>query len=147
MGEESPVYRAILSISGDNARDRLSVSGPVYNLHGTLLAARQADLFDGNLAAPVAYDEYGSLISQNLDVWSGSTSIGSAAGQACRDWDNVSGGASGRVGGVLNSGGAWLSTGLSKACNLGARLYALSPALTAPLWGDYNGDGEVDGAD
>ncbi len=57
----SPIYRAILSITGDNARDRLSVSGPVLNMHGTELASGHADLFDGSLAAAVDYDELGAL--------------------------------------------------------------------------------------
>ncbi len=144
----SPLYRAILSITGDNARDRLSVSGPVFNLHGTELASGHADLFDGSLAAAVDYDELGTLITSDSDVWTGSTSVGTAAGGlSCGTWNNTSNASGGGVGSENDSDGHWISTGLTQNCNRSARLYGLSPALTAPLWGDYDGSGAVDGGD
>jgi hypothetical protein len=141
-----PTYRAILSISGDNARDRLSVSGPILNMHGTQLATSHADLFDGSLAAPVAYDEFGNLITSNFDVWTGCSSIGASAGQACGSWNNVSSATTGRIGSAQDTN-SWLSKDIGKPCNASARLYALSNPLTAPLWGDYDGSGTVDGRD
>jgi hypothetical protein len=142
----STIYHAIVSISGDNARDRLSVTGPVYNLHGDELATGHADLFDGFIATPVAYDEYGSLITSNTDVWTGCSSVGVSAGQSCGSWNNVSSGVTGSLGSAQDTN-SWLSIGSGKPCNLGSRLYGLSPALTAPLWGDYDGSGTVDGRD
>lgn len=142
----SPLYRSVLSIAGDHARYRLSVFGPVLNLHGTQLANSHTDLFDSNLAAPVAYSELGSLITTVPDVWTGCTQLGLAAGQTCGTWNNSSSAVTGRVGSALASND-WISSGINKPCNQNARLFALSPGLTAPLWGDYDGSGIVDGRD
>jgi hypothetical protein len=142
----TPVYHSVLSIGGDHARYRLSVFGPVLNLHGTLLASSHTDLFDSNLAAPVAYSELGTLIASSPDVWTGCTQLGVAAGQTCGTWNNPSGAATGRIGSALESDD-WLSDGTNKPCNQVARLFGLSPGLTAALWGDYDGSGAVDGRD
>jgi hypothetical protein len=145
----APLYRSILSISGDNAVSRLStvVGGPVYNLHGELLAAGHADLFDGNLGAAVGYDEYGAAIMENLQIWTGSNSTGVWAGTSCGAWNNTSSMSGGRIGSVSDSSSNWLSMGINKNCNETARLYGVSHALTAPLWGDYDASGAVDGGD
>ncbi len=138
-------YRAILSINGSNARDRLAINGPVYNTHGTPLATSKADLFDGSLAAPVDYDEYGQWIAQYPDVWTGSTATGIWAGSSCTGWNNPA--ADGLIGNAFTKFSNWLNTGYAQPCNQSARLYGLSEELTAPLWGDFNEDDAVDGAD
>jgi hypothetical protein len=142
----TPIYRSVLSIAGDHARYRLSVLGPVLNVHGTQLATGHVDLFDSNLSAPVAYDELGTLISASPDVWTGCTSVGTAAGQTCGTWNNPSSGVTGRIGSAIDSD-EWINTGTNKPCNQLSRLFGLSPALTAALWGDYDGSGTVDGRD
>ena len=142
----SPIYHSILSIAGDHARYRLSVVGPVLNLHGTQLATSHVDLFDSNLSAPVAYDEFGAVITASPDVWTGCTQSGTAAGQTCGTWNNPSSGVTGRIGSALADNN-WLSSGTNKPCNQNARVFGLSPALTAPVWGDYDGSGAVDGRD
>jgi hypothetical protein len=125
----------------------LSVTGPVFNLHGMELATGHADLFDSSIAAPVAYDEWGNLITNNTDVITCCTALGtSAGGLSCGDWNGVSSGHSSRIGSAITTV-TWLSTEPTKACSLAARLCGLSPALTAPLWGDYDGSGTVDGRD
>jgi len=82
------VYRSILSIDGDNAVDRLSIVGPVYNTNGDLLANDAADLWDGSLVNPVGYNEKGELIASNTQVWTGTGMFGTwASGESCGDWD------------------------------------------------------------
>lgn len=141
----SPRYRAVLSISGNNASARLAVDGPVYNLGGGLVASGHAQLFSGALQAAVGYDEMGAAIVSNPHAWTGSTSVGTSSGFSCGSWNNTSSGL-GQAGNALESTVLWLNE-TTLSCNSSARLYGLSEPLTAPLWGDYNGDGAVDTAD
>lgn len=55
------VHRAILSTSTLDARDRLPISGPIYNMQGDLIAVSSDDLWDGNLDNGISYDEFGSF--------------------------------------------------------------------------------------
>jgi len=126
------VYRSILSIDGDNAVDRLSIVGPVYNTNGDLLANDAADLWDGSLANPVGYDEKGILIASNTQVWTGTLIIGTwSSGQSCGDWDIPLSTEFGRQGNATLSNNQWIYGGLN-SCNNTARLYGLSPAITVP---------------
>jgi hypothetical protein len=143
----SPLYQSIISISGNNAVSRVSIAGPVYNMHGELLATGHADLFDGDLAAVVGYDEHGEAIVDDLQTWTGSEGIGVWSGTSCQAWNSTSSMTTGRVGSALATTPSWLSMGVNRTCNLSARLYAVSLALVAPLWGDYDGSGTVDGGD
>ena len=144
-------WQAVLSdsgLSGDggDARDRLTIDGPVYNTQGELVATDLDDLFDGQIDAPILYDETGAEVTGNLSVWSGTTPAGVWGGQSCGDWDNPSSSNSGDTGiaGATNS--TWILGGFS-SCNQSARLYGISPAFTVPVRGDFNGDGAVDAAD
>ncbi len=58
------VYHAILSAPGNNAIDRLQISGPIYNIHGELVALDKADLWDGTIAHPIGYDEFGNQVAK-----------------------------------------------------------------------------------
>jgi hypothetical protein len=138
-------YRSLLSVGGNNAVNRLNVAGPAYNRHGTLLATSKADLFDNRLLAPVDYDEFGTYILFDPDVWTGSSAGGGWSGQSCGNWNDPAD--IGRVGDAFVSDPAWLSAGFTKACVGTARLYGISPPIPSPLWGDYNEDGLVDTAD
>lgn len=138
-------YTAILSISTSNARDRLTINGPVYNMHGTRLATSKSDLFDGTLEAPVDYDEYGTYILESPDVWTGTIATGVWSGSSASSWNNPATNA--LVGDVFVANSTWLNTGVMKPANQSARLYGVSEALIAPLWGDFNDDQVVDGAD
>jgi hypothetical protein len=130
----SPVYRSILSTSGDNASSRLAVAGPVFNTHGTRLADSHAELFDGNLYAAVGYDEYCQAIVSYSDVWTGSISTGIWAGFSCGTWNSTFSG-SGRVGSTIHANFQWIDASTDKSCSQSARLYGLSSALTAPQGG------------
>jgi hypothetical protein len=64
-------WHAVLSTNGHNAKDRISVQGPIYNTHGDLIANDANDLWDGSIANPVGYDEIGQLITSDFGVWTG----------------------------------------------------------------------------
>ena len=50
------VYHAVLSTQAHNAKDRLDIEAPIYNMHGDLIATGAADLWDGTIDNPVGYD-------------------------------------------------------------------------------------------
>ncbi len=47
---------------------------PIYNLRGELVASNYADLWDGLLANPINFDQYGTAVSQA--VFTGTSTIG-----------------------------------------------------------------------
>jgi hypothetical protein len=128
----SRIYHSILSLSGNNAASRLAVDGPVYNMHG---------------GPAVRYDEFGEEIVTATEVWTGSTGIGGWATFSCGMWNSSSSGTTGRIGSAIEGNSNWINRGINRGCNLSARLYGLSPAFVAPLWGDYDGSHTVDGGD
>jgi hypothetical protein len=65
------VYHAVLSTNGHDARDRLDIEAPIFNMHGDFLAAGADDLWTNGIANPVNYDEFGELIRSDQGVWTG----------------------------------------------------------------------------
>ena len=52
-----------------HARDNAPVVAPVFRLDGTKVVDDFADMWDGDIDAPINIDQFGSLL--NTDVWSG----------------------------------------------------------------------------
>jgi hypothetical protein len=140
------VYHAILSTDGHNAKDRLDVEAPLYNMQGEFLAADATDLWAHGVATPIAYDEYGTYITNLSIAWTGTQSNGLWSGQSAGDWNAPT--ATARVGLVPGRGIDWIGIGIGSAKNA-LRLYGLSPVLTVPAGplGDYNHNYIVDAAD
>ena len=134
------VFRAILSIEGTDARDRLPISGPIYNMQGELIAISSDDLWDGTLEHGVKYNAWGQLVPEGTNIWTGTEYDGTHSGASCGAWNQTfgSGNTSDSPSGT-NS--AWiLSYTLSGDDN--ARLYG----LTAPyntVTGEYLAWGTV----
>lgn len=127
---ESPPYTAIMSAFGENARDRINVTAPVYNMQGELLAVDHADLFDGAIENAVRYDEYGVAVPIGTPVWTGSTPTGFVGLETASNWNNPSGFAD--VANPHMNDQRWLRRNSSRA-NIGARIYGFSPQLTVPV--------------
>lgn len=144
----NPIYQAILSTDTVSAASRLEVSGPIYRVDGSLVATSEADLFDGSLDVPLSLDELGNTVPTNLNVWTGTNSSGgSVLGENCGgNFSSNASSQSGWVGSPGSTGSNWTSAS-SRSCNLTGRLYGISPALTVPVRGDFNGDGLIDAAD
>ncbi len=120
-----------VSTPAEAITDRVSIEGPVYNMNGDLVATSEADMFDGSLANPIAYDEFGALISGNTRVWTGAAGDGTTAGSCgSGNWSNSS--ATAFQGDATSSEIFWITDGVGAACSGQARLYGLSPVLTVP---------------
>ena len=65
------LYKAVLSTQTETAADRLDIQAPIYNTNGDLIATGEADLWDGSIAIPVGYDEFGNAVPVGTKVWSG----------------------------------------------------------------------------
>ena len=126
------VYQAVLSINGENARDRINVEGQIFNTNGDLIALDGTDLWDGSIQNPVGFDEMATAITGDTDVWTGSNYIGAwKVNESCGCWDIPSSFEGGRFGNATITDSQWASDG-TQTCNLSARLYGISPALTVP---------------
>jgi hypothetical protein len=122
------LWHAILSTSTVDARDRVSVPGPVYNTQNELIATSFADLWDGAIAHPVRYDESGVEVLLGSRVWTGSNALGQNGGlQNANDWTNPSAQAS--TADPNRSDGGWLASG-QRTANVVTRLYAFSDPIT-----------------
>lgn len=121
------VYKAVMSGPGINVKDRISVTAPVYNIHGDLVATSSADIWDGSLQNPILYDQSGTAVVTPYQAWTGSFSNGTATGNTCGSWNTQGSVIYGTVGDVRSKTGSWLAA-TSRTCNLSARLYCISPA-------------------
>lgn len=86
-------WAAVLSDSTRAARDRLTLRGPFFNTQGERVASTPADLWSGELAHAIRYDETGLPVVL-ADVWTGTDDDGSRDGAPestladdfCGDW-------------------------------------------------------------
>jgi len=120
------IYRAVISIVAVNAIERVVSDEPVFNTRGDMLAQTPADLFVGDLMAPVGFDEFGASLESPFRVWTGSSGNGAWSGTSCQNWDNPD--AMATVGDVRASSTMWLEKE-ELACSASARLYCISPII------------------
>jgi hypothetical protein len=119
-------YKALLSTNGNDARDRITITGPVYNTNGFLIANSAADLWDGSIANPVMFDEYGDSISGELRDWTG-TLVNGTATSSGNNWNQT--GADAMVGRADAATSAWVTSFINPASGA-FRLYGISPPIT-----------------
>ncbi len=132
-GATGKTWRAYLSTSAENARDRIG-AGPWHNAKGELIALSVADLHgpDNPINKVTGLDERGTQINgrgdtpNRHDILTGSLPDGTAAEQTCNDWTN-GGEGSAMVGhhdriGLNDSDAAksWNSSHPSRGCSLEA---------------------------
>jgi hypothetical protein len=119
-------WSAIASTAAVDANANAPVSTKVFNLHGELLATGYSDYWDGTHAvgAGIDYNEYG--IGKNTNVWTGSHTDGTRAG------NNVLGQPTAVWGESTFSSGGWINHG-TQSTAVSYSLYALSQPLTAPV--------------
>lgn len=118
----SGTYKAILSTSTVNAKDRITISGPVKNTNNETVATNQADFWDGTLAANIKYSETGALISSGAAV-TGTTAAGVYSGFACSNWT-----AAGTATWGSHTTAAWIAFDNNWDCSMsnGPRVYCIS---------------------
>jgi hypothetical protein len=115
-------YRAVLSTSSVNAKDRVVTDRSIFNRNNQLITFGSG-LWTGVLVNAVQYDENGSLIG-SAPVWSGSNSDGTFAADHCSDWTSDAGlGATG----LSDKNDATFISNESLGCSTPQRLYCLGP--------------------
>ncbi len=122
-------YRAILSDSTTDARDRLAIRSEVRDTAGTLLATGPGELWGGSLRARLHRDENGATVTTSI-IWTGTDADGTRddAGGFCGNWTSGSGGA--EAGRTDQSDHRWISiygSGSSSghACSNTSRMYCI----------------------
>lgn len=121
-GLAGDTWRAIVSDSTVDARDRIVVTGPIRNVMGELIAENHDDLWDGFIAAPVQYTEFGEqFLASPL---TGTNTDGTAAADNCNDW-TTAGGASGVVGDAGFASEIWIDAGTG-SCGQSYPFYCIS---------------------
>lgn len=128
-GVQGKTWRAYLSTSNINARDRIG-SGPWTNAAGTVVATSVDDLHSANnqLSKENSLDENGQVVSgrgdtpNRHDIITGSDANGFTTGATCEDWTS-SGEGSATVGHHDRTGGgddptSWNSAHGSRGCGL-----------------------------
>jgi len=132
-GATGKTWRAYLSTSAENARDRIG-AGPWHNVKGESIAQSVADLHgpDNPINKATGLDERGNQINgrgdtpNRHDILTGSLPDGTAAEQTCNDWTNGGEGSAivghhDRIG--LNDSApmkSWNSSHPSRGCSLEA---------------------------
>jgi hypothetical protein len=130
-GVTGKTWRAYLSASTENARDRIG-TGPWQNANGVVVAESVDQLHsdDNNLSKETSISETGEVINgrgdepNRHDILTGSGLDGTLSGDACTDWTS-SGDGSAMVGHHDRTGGgdnptSWNSAHGSRGCSLEA---------------------------
>ncbi len=120
----SQSFKAWMS-SSTSATSRFVTNGPWARPDGVLIGTSEADLIDGRLNAPLYLTETNAYITGNSDagnVWTGTSTGGSATFTACSNWTSTS--FSGTTGRFDLADGRWVSA-ISSTCTELQRLYCL----------------------
>jgi hypothetical protein len=116
-------YKAWLSDSSVEARDRFSGVGPWHRLDGIKVAESATDLASGSLLAPINFTDQGRYI-RNWGVWTGSNANGTRNTDRCSDWTADSG--TGRSGRAFFADNQWTDMDTIPCDSDLMRLYCLS---------------------
>jgi hypothetical protein len=114
---------ALLSDSTTDARDRVTISGPIENLAGQTVAIDAADLWDAAISAPIEITETMETVSDN--TWSGSNADGTKTADTCGDWGSAGDGNKGSRGKSDRTDQTWFGDGWNQ-CQFSERLYCIS---------------------
>ena len=130
VGVTGKTWRAYLSTSTENARDRIG-TGPWYNAKGIMVAKDIEDLHSDNnkLGKETSLSEAGAVINgrgdtpNRHDILTGSATDGTLSGNACSDWTSSGSEGSAMVGHHDRTGGgdaptSWNAAHGSRGCSL-----------------------------
>lgn len=113
-------YRAWLSTSSEDARDRVS-DGPYYLVNEQRVAEDLADLTDGRLGVAIALTENGTS-TQGLK-WTGTATDGTLLANNCADWTSADAGDESAMGVGSQSDYEWTTVGFTRTCDIANGLY------------------------
>lgn len=109
-------FKAWLSSSTVDAKDRLISDGPWVRLDGVNVANNKADLIDGSLFTSISQTEAGYYLG-NYGVWTGTGSDGVKSADTCSDWTSASNAVLGEMGIAGNAGSGWSAPGGGARCD------------------------------
>jgi hypothetical protein len=123
-------FRAILSDSSEDARDRLFIPAEVIDTTGRVVAGSAAELWGGSIRVRIDRDERGMAVTTSI-LWTGTDADGVAdrdpTAGFCGDWTGATGGV--EAGRTDATDARWVSIygagGSSHACTNMSRLYCL----------------------
>ncbi|HEX2613007.1 MAG TPA: hypothetical protein VHO02_05405 [Fibrobacteria bacterium] len=119
-------WKAFLSTSGVNAKDRINDVGPWYNVNQTTLLFNNKTGFTVGAQSAIR-TEYGGSASGN--AWTGTKANGTADMVNCSNWTQGGGSAYASVGSpsiTLDDGPGWMAKGgNAPACSTPARVYCI----------------------
>jgi hypothetical protein len=115
-------FKAWLSDSTTDAKNRLMSNGPWVRLDGVKVAENKADLTKGALFTSINQSETGAYDS-NYGVWSGSTADGLKTANTCSNWTDGTSSFSGSSGAAASAGSSWSNNASGSFCNSGFALY------------------------
>jgi len=99
-------FKAWLSDSTVDAKDRITSNGPWVRLDGVPVADDKADLLDGSLFTSINVDENG-VYWLGFGVWSGTTDSGVKSPLTCNAWSDATSGFTGASARATSAGAFW----------------------------------------
>jgi hypothetical protein len=99
-------FKAWISDSTTDAKDRFLVDGPRVRPDGVKVADSLADMLDGSLEASINVSELGRY-SSSIAVWTATASDGLRDNGTCSDWTSASGTDTARAGAAYAADTAW----------------------------------------
>ncbi len=119
-------YKAVISSSTTNAKDRFTVTYPVVSPNGLII--EDTNLWAGALEHAPAFDQNGAPNVGVTLFWTGSDSAGVKTSNHCTNWTSSSSGVNGTVGRNDMTNGEWIedNPGFSPdPCNQNKYLYCM----------------------
>lgn len=135
-------FKAWLSDSTTNAKDRFINDGRWVRLDGVKIADNLADLTDGELFTSINVMETGEYYDSWETVWTGTDQDGTLISGACDDWAPGSDATQGRVGRPVDVTPLW-TTNFDRDCDTPQRLYCFSDAVSTWIFGDDFESGDM----
>ncbi|MEO7793148.1 MAG: hypothetical protein ABIV06_00130, partial [Thermoanaerobaculia bacterium] len=134
-------FFAWLSDLTDDARDRMALDGVPYRRVGDhyRVALSRADLLASWNSHSIHVDENGDYIGDRIEVWTGTTDIGSwgGTGTNCLNWSSDSTSAEGLTGRASRLNEASWTESLNALCSVNLRLYCFSNRETL-FWDGFD---------
>jgi len=124
-------WKALLSSSTVNAKDRVTITAPIVRVDKIPVAAGAVDLWDGTIQNPISMTEHN--ISGSVSVWTGTWKDGTALHTQCSDW--LGDAASSAVAGAVSSVPFWMYSFYQNCGTGSSALYCISsePVATSIL--------------
>jgi hypothetical protein len=120
-------FVAWISISGNDAKDRLTFNGPWNRVDGVRIAATKAALIDGVIDTGMEVTEFGVPLPGDFEAWTGTGTGGTAVGNQCADWTDV--GVTGTYGVTDEAGFFWTIKDVNADCQESRHVYCFGNVL------------------